>query len=227
TETRSHGVTEPGQRNPFPSRPKFLHSSVSLDAYTPTNPNCDAEFDIVPLPDTTDTLEAARRGDHAAFASLVREHQGMVFSIALHSTRDRSVAEELAQEVFLELYKTLGTLQNADHVRFWLRRVTSHRCIDAMRRRRIRPMIGLDDVPEPIAQAEPGDPIMRGRLQRLVAALPEPARMIVILRFQEDLGPADIAEVLDMPVNTVKSHLQRSLAVLRGKLEPSIREVPA
>ena len=51
--------------------------------------------------------------------------------------------------------------------------------------------------------------------------------MIVILRYQEDLGPSDIAEILEMPVNTVKSHLQRSLATLRGKLEPSAREVPA
>lgn len=151
----------------------------------------------------------------------------MVFSIGLHSTRDRAVAEELAQEVFLELYKSLSTLQSADHVRFWLRRVMSHRCIDAMRRRKVRPFIGLDDVPEPAAIQSSADPIMSKRLQRIVAALPEPARMIVILRYQEDLGPADIAEVLDMPVNTVKSHLQRSLAVLRGKLEPSVREVSA
>jgi RNA polymerase sigma-70 factor (ECF subfamily) len=181
----------------------------------------------VPIPNDNDTVDAARSGDHAAFAALVREHQAMVFSIALNSTRDRAIAEELAQEVFLELYKSLGTIQNADHVRFWLRRVTSHRCIDAMRRRKFRPLVGLDDVPEPAAVADPSDPILKTRLQRLVAALPEPARMIVILRYQEDLGPSDIAEILEMPVNTVKSHLQRSLATLRGKLEPSAREVPA
>ena len=181
----------------------------------------------MPIPNNNDTVDAARSGDHTAFAALVREHQAMVFSIALNSTRDRAVAEELAQEVFLELYKSLESLKSADHVRFWLRRVTIHRCIDAMRRRKFRPLIGLDDVPEPAALADPADPILKIRLQRLVAALPEPARMIVILRYQEDLGPSDIAEILEMPVNTVKSHLQRSLAILRGKLEPSAREVPA
>lgn len=179
------------------------------------------------IPNTHDTVDAARRGDHTAFAALVREHQAMVFSIALNSTRDRSTAEELAQEVFLELYTSIGSLQSADHVRFWLRRVVSHRCIDAMRRRKVRPFIGLDEVPEPAAQADPSDPILKMRLQRLVATLPNPARMIVILRYQEDLGPADIAEILEMPVNTVKSHLQRSLALLRGKLEPFAHEVSA
>lgn len=174
-----------------------------------------------------ETFDAARLGDHAAFASLVREHQAMVFSIGLNSTRDRALAEELAQEVFMELYKSLQSLQSAAHVRFWLRRVTSHRCIDAMRQRRVRNFVGLDEVPEPAAPASPSDPLLSRRLQRIVAALPEPARMIVILRFQEDLRPADIAEILDLPVNTVKSHLHRSLAILRGKLEPTIHEVPA
>jgi len=55
--------------------------------------------------------------------------------------------------------------------------------------------------------------------RRLIARLPERSRMIVILRFQEDLDPAEIAEVLGIPLGTVKSNLHRSLAVLRGKLQ--------
>jgi RNA polymerase sigma-70 factor (ECF subfamily) len=60
--------------------------------------------------------------------------------------------------------------------------------------------------------------MLRDALQQLVSTLPERARMIVILRFQEDLELAEIAEVLDMPVGTVKSRLQRSLTLLRDKL---------
>jgi RNA polymerase sigma-70 factor (ECF subfamily) len=55
-------------------------------------------------------------------------------------------------------------------------------------------------------------------LRRVVDTLPEKPRLVVLLRYQEDLEPAEIAEVLDMPVNTVKSHLRRSLALLREKL---------
>ena len=64
-------------------------------------------------------------------------------------------------------------------------------------------------------------------LRRLVETLPEKARMVVILRYQEDLEPAEISKMLDMPVNTVKSHLRRSLALLRDKLSRSVGEALA
>jgi RNA polymerase sigma-70 factor (ECF subfamily) len=161
----------------------------------------------------------AAAGDRDAFAALVREHQSMVFSIACNFLRDEGSAEELAQEVFLELYRALPSLDSAAHVTNWLRRVTAHRSIDESRRRARRPGIALEDVPEPASPPVSGDPMMAALLGRLTASLPAKARAVVVLRFQEDLEPAEIAGVLDMPVNTVKSHLQRSLAMLRGKLE--------
>jgi len=158
------------------------------------------------------------------FADLVRRHQSMVFSIALHFLTDRSAAEELAQDVFLELHANLPTLKSEDHVRFWLHKVTAHRCIDYKRRRRL-PQVSLEDVAEPSAPAPAGDPIFERKLRHVIASLPEKARLIMILRYQEDLGPKDIAEVLSVPVATVKSYLQRSLALLREKLSRSIGEV--
>ena len=79
--------------------------------------------------------------------------------------------------------------------------------------------------PEPSAPAQSSDPLLMERLQQSVASLPERQRMVVILRFQEGLGPAEIAEVLEMPVNTVKSTLHRTLADLRKGLTRKIREV--
>jgi RNA polymerase sigma-70 factor (ECF subfamily) len=147
----------------------------------------------------------------------VRRQQGMVFSIALHFLRDRQAAEELAQDVFLHLYQHLGSLKSPEHVTFWLRKVTSHRCIDYSRRRKWS-QVSLDDVPELPAAATTRDPLLKRKLQQLVASLPETARAVVILRYQEDLTPTEIAEVLTMPIATVKSHLQRSLAMLREKV---------
>ena len=152
------------------------------------------------------------------FAQLVAEHQAMVYSCAWHCLRDASLAEEVAQEVFLELHRKLGQLESAAHVRHWLRKAAAHRAIDEARRRRLRPRLSLDKAEEPFAPAPESDPMMSGTLRRLVASLPETARMVVILRYQEDLDPVEIAGVLEMPVRTVKSHLQRSLALLRGKL---------
>jgi RNA polymerase sigma-70 factor (ECF subfamily) len=141
----------------------------------------------------------------------------MVFSLAVHFLRDRQAAEEVAQDVFLQLHDKLGELQSPEHVAHWLRRVTSHRCIDYSRRRKWH-QVNLDDLPELRADDSRGDPILSWKLRQLVASLPGSARMVVILRYQEDLTPLEIADVLGMPVATVKSHLQRSLARLREKV---------
>ena len=151
------------------------------------------------------------------FEDLVREHQAMVFSLALHFLGDRAAAEESAQDVFLQLHRHLEDMQSAEHVVFWLRRVTVNRCISEARRRGRRPEISLDEVEEPEAPAVDCDPLADEQLRKIVASLPEKARGVVVLRYQEDLDPEDIARVLGMPVNTVKSQLQRALAMLRRK----------
>jgi len=164
--------------------------------------------------DVTDGPEYSEAGD---FAGIVRRQQAMVFSIALHFLRDREAAEDLAQDVFLHLHRHLASLKSPEHVTFWLRKVTTHRCIDYARRRKARP-ISLEDVPELPAKTVAGDMLLSRKLRQLVASLPEKARAVVILRYQEDLTPVEIAEVLTMPVATVKSHLQRSLTMLREKV---------
>jgi RNA polymerase sigma-70 factor (ECF subfamily) len=158
------------------------------------------------------------------FAEMVRRHQSMVFSIAQHFLADRLAAEELAQDVFLQLHANLATLKSEEHLTFWLRKVTAHRCIDYKRRRKL-PQVSLEDAPEPATPARSGDPFLARRLRLFVASLPETPRLVVILRYQEDMGVEDIANALDMPLATVKSHLQRSLAMLREKMTRAIGEV--
>ena len=172
---------------------------------------------------TKDILARSIRGEPAAFAVVVRQHQAMVFSIAFHFLHDRASAEELSQEVFLHLHKNMRAIQSPSHLVYWLRKVTTHRCIDQARRRKLRPRVSLTEylerAPEPAASRPTADPLLAMVLQKLIAGLPERSRMIVILRFQEDLEPSEIAETLDIPLGTVKSNLHRSLLVLRGKLE--------
>ena len=154
-----------------------------------------------------------------AFATIVREHEAMVFSIGWHFLRNRAVAEELAQDVFLQLHKNLGSIESAAHLTNWLRRVMTQRCIDYVRRARIRPSIGLDEAPEPRVAAVEHDPLLTVMLDRQIARLPERSRMIVVLRFQEEMEPGEIAEALGIPVGTVKSNLHRALALLRARME--------
>jgi RNA polymerase sigma-70 factor (ECF subfamily) len=174
-----------------------------------------------------EALARAARGDGSAFAEIVRAHQAMVFSVAYHFLRDRSLAEELAQDVFLQLYQNLAHIQSPAHLTFWLRKVACHRSIDQARRQGSERRLGLDEAPELEAVAQPSDPMLARKLQRLIASLPAKARMVVVLRYQEDLEYHEIAETLGMPINTVKSTLQRALAILRAKLTRAVGGVHA
>ena len=164
-------------------------------------------------------LDRSVQGDTAAFAGIVRANQSMVYSVAWSFLRDSALAEELAQDVFLELYRNLRQIESGAHLVSWLRRVTVNRSIDRVRKRKREGLTSLDDAPEPSTPASNADPLASEKLRRLIASLPEKQRAIVILRYQEDMDPTEIAGVLEMPVNTVKSKLHRALALLRGKLE--------
>jgi RNA polymerase sigma-70 factor (ECF subfamily) len=80
------------------------------------------------------------------------------------------------------------------------------------------PELPLEDVQEPVASGAEDDPMLRRRLLEIVASLPEKAKAVVVLRYQQELEPREIAATLDMPLATVKSHLQRALAMLRDKV---------
>jgi len=159
-------------------------------------------------------LHRAAAGDHEAFGDLIREHQDMVFSIAWHFLHDRDRAEEIAQEVFLKLYRMLGEIESPAHLIFWLRRVTANRCIDESRRGRWR-IVTLDEASDVAHDADGSDPLLARKLGQMLQRLPAPQRLAITMRYQEGLEPSEIGAVLDMPLNTVKSHLRRGLAALR------------
>jgi RNA polymerase sigma-70 factor (ECF subfamily) len=147
------------------------------------------------------------------FEKLLDRHQSMVFSIAWRMTGDRGLAEEIAQDVFMELDRNLGKLES-----------------DALRRRKVRGMdlwvemeegVGVAaDAGQQTASVAP----LSARLEQLLSALPEAQRAALTLRYQEDLTPDEIAETLQAPVATVKSHLQRGLKLLRARAETHLKE---
>jgi RNA polymerase sigma-70 factor (ECF subfamily) len=165
------------------------------------------------------------------FRKLVETHQRMVFSLALRVTGEYGTAEEVAQDAFLELYRAAERLESEDHVRFWLRRVTVHRATDALRRRAVRPEAAAEewveeqhglDVVEGDGAAM--NAAMVARLEELLQTLPEALRVVVVLRYQEEMSPDAIARLLGQPVATVKSHLQRGLQLLRRKAAVTMKE---
>jgi RNA polymerase sigma-70 factor (ECF subfamily) len=172
--------------------------------------------------DDTDSLdeqlEKARRGERAALTLLVQAHQRSVFSLALRMLGTRDLAEDLTQEVFMQINGNLSTIESNRHLGFWLRQVTANRAIDQLRRRARVQLTSLDEETQLFSAEEASDPLLQRHLQALLAELSPPARAVILLRYQEDLDPLEIARTLEMPLNTVKSHLKRSLQSLRDKI---------
>jgi RNA polymerase sigma-70 factor (ECF subfamily) len=175
--------------------------------------------DSPPVPAADLDFAAAAHGDADAFVRLVRQHQSRVYSLALRLTGRREDAEELAQDTFLALHGQLRHLQSAQHARYWVCRTVTHRAIDLLRSRARRPQTQSAEqllLAVPVVD-DSGDPLLHRTLRALLLRLPEIPRAVVVLRFQEDLDPLDIATTLELPLNTVKSHLRRSLDWLRGQ----------
>lgn len=163
------------------------------------------------------------------FEQLVDQHQSMVFSLALRMTADRGLAEEIAQDVFMELDRNLARIENPAHACFWLRKVAMNRSADALRRRKVRGIdlwVEMEDVHGAAVATSTEDRItpLSARLEQLLATLPEPQRAALVLRYQEDLTPEEIASTLQAPLATVKSHLQRGLKLLRAKAQSHLKE---
>ncbi len=162
-------------------------------------------------------LADAKLGRAAAFATLVRAHQASVYSLALRIVRDRELARDLAQETFLQLYRKLAGIESARHLKFWLRKVAVNLAIDKLRQQPKVEFSALDDNIEWPGVDNSEDSLLPRQLLQFVCELPDGPRAVMLLKYQEDLGPTDIAAALDMSINTVKSHLRRSLLTIRER----------
>lgn len=147
----------------------------------------------------------------------------MVYSIARNFLRNPTHAEDIAQDVFLELHRNLQSIESGAHLISWLRQVTGRKCIDQSRRAWFRRGVDLDDNADQgkrieTSLVEPRDPLLTGRIHDAMEKLPEKTRLMMIMRYQEEMEPNEIADSMNVPVGTVKSTIHRGLEQLRRRL---------
>jgi RNA polymerase sigma-70 factor (ECF subfamily) len=168
-----------------------------------------------------DLLRRAQRGDHAAFAELVRAERGPVFNLALRLLGDRAEAEDVLQEALTRGWSHLPRLKAGAAFRTWLFRITVNLCRDRGRARSRHP---VDPLPDNIVRLSARDPgpedvaLARERIGDIAAALaaiPEEFRAAVVLRDVQQLSYEEIAEVLRIPPGTVRSRISRGRGELR------------
>lgn len=167
------------------------------------------------------------------FEQEVRDHQDQVYGFACSLVRDEVVAQDITQEVFLTLWEHHGEV-DANRVLPWLMRVTRNACIDQLRRRQTRHRTMTVDTdtliyaeserPLPDTNAEVAD--FEEHLDDALDEIDEPYRSVVILRELQELKYKEIAEVLEMPLNTVKVYLHRGRKKLRTQLTNRLDYAP-
>lgn len=161
-------------------------------------------------------LAGARSGDREAFEALYRRFRPLVFSAAHRITGDAHEAEDVVQETFLEVHEALPRWRPEARVSTWIWRIAVNKALDERRRAKRRPVTG--EVPEPAVEAARGDATVAERIREAVAGLPARERAVFVLRHYQEMPLAEVAEVLDVAVGTVKAALHHALAKLSARL---------
>lgn len=167
-------------------------------------------------------LERCQQGDDAAFSQLVIDQQDYVYTLARKMLRDPEEAADLAQEVFVQVWRGLPSFRRESRFRTWLYRIVVNLGLNRLRRSRREPGTVSLDAPRS-AELPPSrdDPYSeawqrerREQIWREVGQLPLKYQLVLSLYYQQELSCADIADVLSMPVGTVKTHLHRARRAL-------------
>ncbi len=174
-----------------------------------------------PLVDDSDDAYVLRAvaGDATAFVTLVERYKRAVYSLAYRLLGNAADAEDAAQETFVRAYTRLNTYQPGSRFGSWLLSITSHWCIDFLRRRRA---VSLDELEvRPVADEAGDHPEIlamqserRDEVQRWLNALPAPYRSVLVLRYWHDLSYSEISETTGLPVSTIRMRLFRARQLL-------------
>lgn len=175
-----------------------------------------------------DLLKRIADGDRAASQALVDQHLGRILNYAYRMLGDAAEAEDVAQETFLRLWRSLDTWRADAPLIHWLQRVAYNLCIDRLRRRR---PVSLENAPEPLDPADsPAGSLHRLELAEAVAQaigrLPERQRAAVVFVHQEGLSNIETAELMGISVEAVESLLaraRRSLRIMLEALRPELK----
>ncbi len=157
--------------------------------------------------------------DRQAFSQLVRRHQGMVRAQLRRLTQgDVGLAEDLAQETFLLAWRKLSLFRGEARFAEWLFRVAHNCFLQSRRRHAVKQETALEASHTAVLSHQPV-PGLRRDLQRALDSLPEPQRMVLLYHLQMGLSHEETAQVLDLPLGSVKSHATRGKAKLREYLD--------
>ena len=169
-------------------------------------------------------VERCRSGDDAAFAELVDRYKDLVYGVVYRMMSDRTQVDDLAQEVFLKIHRGLPYFRGDARLSTWIYRIVQNVCSQARSQR--RPEVPIDSGREDRPVREPRsidgaflDLELRDRLEKAIARLPENYRLLIAAHYLRGVQYEALAEALNIPLGTVKTHLYRAKRRLRELLD--------
>lgn len=176
-------------------------------------------------------IRAALHGDEKAFESLLNKYKNLVFTIMLKMVRNPQEAEDLTQEAFMKAFHSLSSFNDEFAFSTWLMKIATNNCIDFLRKRKLKtysihqPLQYKDEQIEiELPDQEPGPEktllqTERGKIiQEAIDQLPERYRYVILLRHKEEKSYEEIAEIMNLPLGTVKAQIFRAREILNKKL---------
>lgn len=166
-------------------------------------------------------VKAAQSGDHDAMVTLLREIEGYVYRTAYYIVGNEQDALDASQEALLRVYTRINSYKEKALFKTWVHRIVTNLCIDQFRRR--KPTVSIDehDMVFPTkddVELESLSIFVAKDIEEAIVKLPDHHRAVVVLRYIQDLSYKEIAESLDLPLNTVKSYLFRARKQLQDLL---------
>lgn len=183
----------------------------------------------------TQLVEKSMDGDLDAFEELVLLFDKKIYNYCLRMTNNRSDAEDLAQEVFLKAYKNLKNFRNDSKFSTWIYRIAYNTCIDNYRKKRLK-LLPLNKIideeqqeisipsPDPLPEEQVISNEKYSLIKECIAQLKPRYKSVIILRDIHNYSYREIAEILDIPIGTVKSDISRARALLRKALKSRLME---
>lgn len=187
-----------------------------------------------PDPGDADLIARCKTGDRNAFDELIRKYEKKVYNFAYRLCGNHEDAGDIASETFVRLYNSIGSFRGDASFLTWLFRVITNIYLDERKRQKARPRQSLEEMIEleetslvrQIEDPQPGpeDLLQAGErtdlLQAAIEALPEYQRVMIVLYHTENRSYEEIAELMQLPIGTVKSRLNRARLTLRERLGP-------
>lgn len=180
-------------------------------------------------------IRLARGGDQKAFEALLKKYRNLVYHVMMKMVRNPQEAEDLSQEAFIKAFKALASFNEEFAFSTWLMKIATNNCIDYLRKKKLKtysidePIKYKDEQVQmelPAADPSPERQLLNSErsvlIEEAIQSLPPRYRHVIVLRHQEEKSYEDIAEILKLPLGTVKARIFRAREMLNKKIKDII-----